>query len=98
MINNVKPIMLSTIDNPYNPFVDYDHWLAYDREQQYYTNEYLDRVIISSPNLSDNDQEEARLKAIDDIIKLNVLGIYIKVDEDYVPKNIDINNLIESSK
>jgi hypothetical protein len=81
-----KPIMLSTIDNPYNPFKDYDHWLAYDREKGYNTNEYLARIALTSNDLSEQDQDEAMNEAIHKIIKLNVLGIYIKVNEDYIPR------------
>jgi hypothetical protein len=81
-----KPVMLSTIDNPYNPFVDYEHWLAYDREKGYNTNEYLARIALTSNELSDQDQDEAMNEAIDKIVKLNVLGIYIKVNDEYIPR------------
>ena len=33
----MKPyeVMLSTSDNPFNPFDDFENWLAFDREKDY---------------------------------------------------------------
>ena len=28
--------MLSTIDNPFNPFTQWDDWLRYDEDKKYY--------------------------------------------------------------
>jgi hypothetical protein len=88
--------MLSTIDNPYNPFDDYDHWLQYDREKGYFTNEYLARVMVSSPDLSDTSQEEDVAEAMDSIINIDPLGIYIKVNKDYIPNTERFNNLVDA--
>ncbi len=74
-------VMLTTSDNPYSPFSDYDRWLAFDESKNYYTNEYLGRIVISSSELSSVDEEEAILNAIDEIVELNVLGLYKKVRE-----------------
>ena len=35
--------MLTTIDNPYDPFTEYDRWLEFDEEKGYFTNSYLQR-------------------------------------------------------
>lgn len=71
--------MLTTTDNPYDPNVQYDEWLAYDELMGYYTNEYLARVCITSHDLSDADQAQDIEDAIDEIIRVNPLGIYKKV-------------------
>ena len=70
---------LTTIDNPFNPFMQPDEWLAFDESKGYYTNEYLARIALTSYELSDADNELAIDEAIDEIIKEDVLGIYIKV-------------------
>ena len=77
--------MLTTIDNPYSPFKDYYHWEAYDREKGYYTNEYLARIASTSEEISEEQQIEDIQLAMHEIIKMNVLGIYLLVDADYVP-------------
>ena len=73
--------MLSTIDNPYNPFTQYDQWFEFDAHAKYHTPSFLARVAVSSNELSEQDQEQAILDAINEIVKENVLGIYIKVED-----------------
>jgi len=76
--------MLTTIDNPFDPFTQFDEWLAFDEDNGYYTCAYLARVTITSDELSEADEELAIEDAIDEIIKYNVLGLYkrvIKVEE-----------------
>ena len=71
--------MLSTIDNPYSPFDEYDEWYAWDTRQGYNTSSFLARVAMVSDNLSEADYNLAIEEAIDEIVKENVLGLYIKV-------------------
>ena len=78
----MKTVMLTTTDNPYNPFDDYDNWYAFDFQMGYHTPEYLARVAITSSELSEADQALAIEEAIDSIVTLNVLGIYKKVTKE----------------
>lgn len=71
--------MLTTIDNPFNPFTHYDEWYAWDASAGYHTPSFLARVVITSDQLSDADQSLAIEEAIDEIVKENVLGIYQKI-------------------
>lgn len=80
--------MLTTTDNPYNPFTQFDDWYAYDTNQGYHTCSYLARIAVTSDELSEAEQDNAIESAIDEIVKLNVLGIYRKVTEDYVPPKV----------
>lgn len=74
--------MLTTVDNPFNPFTQFDQWLAYDTDAQYYTSSYLDRMTITSDDLSDADQAQAIQDAIDEIVGDNIIGLYKKVSND----------------
>lgn len=74
--------MLTTIDNPYNPFTEFDEWLSFDIAKGYNTCGYLARIAMSSDELSDADQSLAIEQAIDEIVEMNVNGLYIKVTED----------------
>lgn len=74
--------MLTTIDNPYNPFVQFDEWLAYDTSKGYYSLEYLARIAKTSYELSDEDNSLAIEDAINEILFFDVLGIYQKVTEE----------------
>lgn len=71
--------MLSTIDNPYSPVTDWDRWYRWDEAAGYHTTSFLARVAYPSPALSVADQDAAIEDAIEEIVRENVLGIYIKV-------------------
>lgn len=71
--------MLSTIDNPYSPYYDWDRWYQFDTSHGYNSSSLLARFAFVSEELSSKDQELAVEQAIDDIIELNPLGIHIKV-------------------
>lgn len=71
--------MLTTIDNPYDPFTQYDQWLAFDEDKGYGTIQYLGRIAKTADDLSDEDEALAIEQAIDEIVKLNLLGLYRKV-------------------
>ena len=73
--------MLTTVDNPYNPFTDYSDWYAWDVDAGYYTAAFLARIAITSDELSEADQDLAIELAIDEIVKENVLGLYKKVSQ-----------------
>lgn len=74
--------MLTTSDNPYDPFEQFDEWFAFDERHGYHTCSYLDRIAKSSSSLSASDQNFAVNEAIDEILKYNVLGIYKKVSRE----------------
>lgn len=71
--------MLTTIDNPFNPFTHFDEWLSFDTAHSYQTPGLLARIAITSDDLSEADQKLAIEQAIDEIVSENVLGIYKKV-------------------
>lgn len=71
--------MLTTVDNPWNPFTHFDEWNAFDVAAGYNTTNFLARVVRTSEALSEADQELAINQAIDEIVKENVLGLYKKV-------------------
>ncbi len=46
--------MLTTSDNPYNPFTQWDEWNVFDMEKGYNTCSYLARIAAVSDELSDD--------------------------------------------
>lgn len=75
----MKESMLTTIDNPHDPFNDYDSWFSYDSMHGHHTPNFLARIVVTSDELSEADQNLAIEEAIDEIIRENVTGIYRKV-------------------
>ena len=78
--------MLTTIDNPYDPFEHFDDWYNYDTEMNYNTCSYLDRVSTTSDELSDEDNDEIILQAMREIVKYNVSGVHVLVGPGEVEK------------
>lgn len=73
--------MLTTTDNPFNPFTQFDEWYAFDTGAGYNTLAFLARVVRTSHHLSDADQLAAINSAMDEIVKENVLGLYRKIEQ-----------------
>lgn len=78
--------MLTTVDNPYNPFDDFDGWHRWDTDHGYHTASFLARITRSSNDLSEAEQDDAMETAIDEIVRENVLGIYVKIKQDERPR------------
>jgi len=73
--------MLSTVDNPFNPFTHFDEWFAYDRLLGYNTSSFLARITRLSDGLSEADEDLAIEQAIEEAVRENVTGMFIKVPE-----------------
>ena len=74
--------MLTTTDNPFDPFTQFDEWLAFDDDKGYHTYSYLARITRSSNALSPQDEDDAIEYAMNEIVELNVLGVYQKISKD----------------
>lgn len=72
---------LTTLDNPFNPLLDFEHWLQFDIQKGYGTIELLGRITRTSDSLSDEENDEAIETAIDEIVDNDITGLYIKVTE-----------------
>jgi hypothetical protein len=79
-----KESMLTTIDNPFNPFTQFEEWYSYDESMGYNTLGYFARIAMSSDELSEEDQALAEEAAISEIIKMNINGLYKRVTRDAV--------------
>jgi hypothetical protein len=73
--------MLTTVDNPFDPFSQFEEWYAFDEDMGYCTLGLLARIAKTSTELSDADQAIAIEQAIDEIVKENVSGMHKKVKE-----------------
>lgn len=73
--------MLSTIDNPFNPFEDYSSWLMFDKEKGYDSAERLMRIAKITDDMTQKEENEEIERAIDEIIKYDFLNVYTKVSK-----------------
>lgn len=74
--------MLTTIDNPWNPYTHWDEWYAWDQAAGYDTPGLLARLSGFSFDLSDADQELVIQQTINEIVNRNVSGMYRKISRD----------------
>lgn len=79
----MSKLMLTTLDNPFDPFTQFEEWYEFDVQKGYHSCGYLARITNSSDELSEEDELLAIETAMKEIINLNVLGIYkiIKKEE-----------------
>lgn len=71
--------MVTTVDNPYDPFTQYDEWFEYDEAAGYHTCSLLARVANTSDEMSEADQDAAMDAAVNEVVTENTLGIFRKV-------------------
>lgn len=82
-IGDDKEYCPTTIDNPWNPFTQFDAWYAYDTGAGYNTLIRWARMMrvmaeaerVDDPDLVAND-------AIDELIRLDPLNLYVKAAKD----------------
>ena len=75
----MRRCMLTTFDNPYNPFEQFTSWFLFDVEKGYNSCAYLGRITRTSDQLSEEENELEIERAIDEIIKYDFRNIYKKV-------------------
>lgn len=71
--------MLTTFDNPYNPFDQFDSWFLFDVTKGYNSCGMLARFARTSDSFTDEENDKETERAIDEIIKYDFLNIYKKV-------------------
>lgn len=92
---------LTTFDNPYDPFDDFDRWMLFDEEKGYGTMSYLGRIARTSDELTDEENNKEVERAIDEIISMHkiiendqgIVNVYKKVS-----KKLATNNVVARKK
>ena len=91
MANDCK---LTTIDNPFDPFEQFDQWFMFDVEKGYNCCSRLARIAQLTDDMSQVEIDEEVERAIDEIVKHDFLNIYKKVirtDESSQPADSETN-------
>ena len=75
-----KEVMLTTIDNPFDPFEQFTSWFMFDVEKGYNTCGRLMRIAQVNDDMSEIEKNNAIDSAIDTLIKYDFLDIFKKVE------------------
>lgn len=78
----MKVCMLSTVDNPFNPFDEFLNWFMYDSQKHYDSCSFVARQANLKPTMSQIERERETERVIDEIIANDFLGIRIKVERE----------------
>ena len=73
--------MLTTFDNPFDPFEDFTSWFLFDVEKGYYSCNYLARIANLTDDMTQRERDEEIERAIDEIILYDFRNIYKKVSK-----------------
>lgn len=84
--------LVTTTDNPFDPFKQFEQWKSFDEVVcGYYTLNYLARIAVTSPELTGKEMDQAIEDACDEICEMDLRYIspvtneeicYFKVTED----------------
>lgn len=74
--------MLTTTDNPYDPFTEFASWWRYDIDHGYNSSAVLARIARLSDALTEEETEAETKRAIDEIIKHDPFNRFAYVEQE----------------
>lgn len=77
-----KEYMLSTIDNPYDPFEEFTLWLMFDKEKGYDSCERLMRIAQISDDMTQKEIDEEVDRAMDILIEHDFTNTFKRVTKE----------------
>ena len=81
--------MLTTFDNPFDPFEDFTSWFMFDIEKGYNTCGRLMRIANLTEDMSSMEVDEEVNRAIDEIIKYDFTNTYTRAWSKGKEANVD---------
>lgn len=70
---------LTTVDNPYNPFEQFDKWFIFDTDHNYNCCEKIAKIARVSDSFTERENDLEVERAVDEIVRHDFLHIYKKV-------------------
>lgn len=82
-MKNKKEIKITTFDNPFSPFTQFDEWYQYDIQKGYDTLGILSRMTMNSSRLSERDQMRIIGDSMIELVKMLPQTYKLVLEEDY---------------
>lgn len=89
---------VTTLDNPYDYFTQFEQWYNFDTSKGYNTCAYVARICNASNAMSDSDYEDEVERAVDEIIRMNLTGNYRKITKVLIDSNDESNESDEDNE
>lgn len=84
--------MLTTFDNPFNPFNDFASWYMFDCEKQHNTCSRLARIANLDSEMTQKEYDAERERAMNFIIKYDLEGKFFKGTEEQIESYLKLRN------
>ena len=78
-----KQCMLTTFDNPFDPFEQFDSWFLFDIEKGYNSCGRLARIAQTTDDMSPKEIDDETERAIDKIIEFDFTNTYVKAIKEF---------------
>lgn len=75
-------VAITTFDNPFDPFKQFESWFMFDVEKGYNTCSYLARIANVTDDMSEQEANAEIERAIDEIIQYDFMNMYKKVKKE----------------
>lgn len=76
----MKRYLITTPDNPYNPFEEPDKWFVWDLSHGYNTSAKLANLAKTNRYMLDAAEQRVINDAVNDMIRLHPPGMYIRIE------------------
>lgn len=75
----MREVAISTFDNPYNPFDNFDEWFRYDTDKGYGSCQVLAALTETFEGMTDKEFNEEMERGINELLLADPVNLYIKV-------------------
>lgn len=83
--------MLTTFDNPFNPFVDFTSWYMFDCEKEHNTCSRLARIANLDSEMTQKEYNAECDRAMNFIIKYDLEGKFFKGTEEQIESWLNLH-------
>lgn len=90
--------LLTTFDNPFNPFVDFSSWYMFDCEKGHNSSSRLARIANINSEMTQKEIDEERERAMKLIVKYDLEDTFFMGTEEQIEKWLKSDAFKEVSK
>lgn len=90
----IDECLLTTLDNPYDPFTQNESWSLFDLQHGYASNQWLAKYTYASQKMEEEDFRQEVSDGIDRFLAINPFGIHYKLFKKQAKTMIPLANKV----